>query len=505
MKTTILVILLTIIAKLFGFARNIVLSYFFGASVVSDAYLVALSIPEVLYDFVIIGISTSFIPIYSQVRKKEGDKASLHYTNNVINHILVFTAFLFFFGFIFSEELVKLFASGFYGQRLSLTIELTRMVLFSMFFTSMVTIFNSYLQQQRNFITPALVGIPLNLTIIIGIIVAYYTDPVVLGISYSLATLSQLFFIVPAARKHGFRYQRVFDSKNPYLYKLIQIALPVMIGTSVNQINVLVNRTISSQLAVGSISALNYSYQLVFFVQGVFALSVSSIIFPIISDYAVEKRFTEFKGIITQSISLIYLIIFPITVGAMIFPEQVVGILFGRGNFDDTAIKLTALSLIGYAVGMIGNAFREVLSRSFYALNDSRTPMRNAMFGVVINVVLAITLSKPLGVMGLSLASSIASTVTSLLLLIQLRHKVGRLNLSSFFKSAVKATVSGVIMGAVCLWSYDFLLAQTSPLISLVLAVIIGAVTYFVLLIVLRESEVSFAIAKAKELISRKE
>ncbi|MBG9981840.1 murein biosynthesis integral membrane protein MurJ [Aerococcaceae bacterium DSM 111020] len=505
MKTTLLVILLTIIAKLFGFARNIVLSYFFGASVVSDAYLVALSIPEVLYDFVIIGISTSFIPIFSQVRKKEGEQASLQYTNNVINHIFVFTGFLFLFGFIFSEELVKLFASGFYGQRLSFTIELTRLVLFSMFFTSMVTIFNSYLQQQRNFIIPALVGIPLNLTIIIGIIVAYYTNPVVLGISYSVATLSQLFFIVPAARKNGFRYQRVFDSKNPYLYKLIQIALPVMIGTSVNQINVLVNRTISSQLAVGSISALNYSYQLVFFVQGVFALSISNVIFPIISDYAVEKRFTEFKGIINKSVSLIYLIIFPMTVGAIIFPEQIIDLLFGRGNFDETAIQLTAMSLIGYAVGMIANAFREVLSRSFYALGDSKTPMRNAMFGVVINVILAIVLSKPLGVMGLSLASSIAATVTSFLLLVQIRHKVGRLNLSSFFKTVVKSTIAGIVMGVVCLWSYDFFLARTVPFISLVLAVIVGAVTYFILLIVLRESEVSYFINKAKDLVLRRE
>ncbi|MBG9989131.1 murein biosynthesis integral membrane protein MurJ [Aerococcaceae bacterium DSM 111176] len=508
MRTTITVILLTILAKLFGFARNIVLSYFFGASAVSDAYLVALSIPEVLYDFIIIGISTSFIPIFSQVRLREGDNEAIKFTNNVINHVLLFTLGLFYVGYTFANQIVQIFATGFYGERLNLTIELTQLVLLSMFFTSVVTILNGYLQQKRNFIIPALVGIPLNLSIIVGIILAYYFDqPLLLGASYSVATLSQLFFVLPAAYKNDFKYRFTLDTKNPYLFQLVKVALPVMIGTSVNQINVLVNRTISSQLAVGSISALNYSYQLVFFVQSVFALSVSSMIFPIMSDYAVQEDFVSFKKIISKTVNLIYLIIFPITVGAIIFPEQVVDLLFGRGNFDGDAIRLTAYALIGYAVGMIANALREVLSRSFYALGDSKTPMKNAMFGVVINVVSAILLSRTFGIMGLSLASSLASIVTTILLFIEIRRKVGQLNLRLFALTVFKSSVAGIIMGIVCLVAYQYLVMITLPIIALAVSIVLGAVTYFVLLILLREQEIlevlSTITSSIKQIIKR--
>ncbi len=156
--------------------------------------------------------------------------------------------------------------------------------------------------------------------------------------------------------------------------KLAVIALPVILGVSVNQINVLVDKTLASQISVGGISTLNYASRLNLFIQGIFGLSISTALYPHVSKMAANNDMVGFKKSVGEACVGILLLIVPATVGAIIFAEQLVGLLFGRGAFDANAVSLTSSALVFYSVGMVGVALKDVLSKSFYSLQDTKTP-----------------------------------------------------------------------------------------------------------------------------------
>lgn len=500
-KTAIRIMIITLISKIFGFLRDIILSYFYGASRVSDAYLISLTIPEVVFGFVTMGISTSYIPIYSTISKNKGEKHSLRFTNNLINAVLVLSGLFIIIAFIFTPQLVQLFASGFDNETVDLAVSLTRISLFSIFFSAMIALLSSYLQIKENFEIPALIGFPLNIITVFSIILSFYTNVYVLGFGILIAVIFQVIILIPSVIKNGFRYQFILDFKDENLKRMILIAVPVIIGVSVNQINILVDRTVASNIAVGGISALNYAYTLVFFVQSLFVLPITQIMYPNISKMVADKNYTKMKATINESISLISLFVIPASFGTILFARPVVQLLFGRGNFDMDATVMTSQALAFYGIGIIGFAMREVLSRSFYSMQDTRTPMINASIGVTINVVLNFILSYYLGIGGLALSSSISAIVTSGLLIIQLRKKIGKLGLRAVVISFIKFLIASSVMSLFAGYAYQFLLNRTIDVFALGAAIGMGGLVYFVMVYILRVDEIRTLIANIKTTI----
>lgn len=497
-KTAIRLMIITLISKLFGFSRDIILSYFYGASRVSDAYLISLTIPEVVFGFVTMGISTGYIPIYSTISKKEGEKSSLRFTNNLINAVLVLSGLFIIIAFIFAPQLVQLFASGFDNKTVDLAMSLTRISLFSIFFSAMIALLSSFLQIKGNFEIPALIGFPLNIITVLSIILSFYTNVYILGFGILIAIISQVVLLIPSVRKKGFRYKFILDFKDKNLMRMIQIAVPVIIGVSVNQINILVDRTIASNIAIGGISALNYAYMLVFFVQSLFVLPITQIMYPNISKMVADNDFDKMKATINESISLISLIVIPASFGTILFATPVVGLLYGRGNFGAEAIEMTSQALMFYGVGIIGFALREILSRSFYSMQDTRTPMINASITVGLSVVLNFILSKYLGIGGLALSTSISAIVTSGLLMIQLRRKIGKLGLRAVGISFIKILIASTIMSFIAGYAYQLLINRTIAVFALFGAVVIGLIVYFIMVYILKVDEIRILITNIK-------
>ena len=422
--------------------------------------------------------------------QEKGEAIAERFTNNLINFVLIFCTLIVLLGLIFTEPLVKIFAAGFSGQTLKLAIFFTRITLFGIYFTGVIYIFSGYLQIKNNFIIPALIGFPFNFIIILAIALSSNNNLMVLAIGSVLAIASQLFLLIPFIYKKGFRYRFVLDRHDKYLKKLLYLSLPVIIGVSVDQINVLVDKTLASQIVEGGISALNYANRLNGFVQGLFVISIVTVMYPLISKMAVENNVDGLKKALSESISGINLLVIPATVGAMIFAEPIVRLLFGRGAFDEQAISLTTHALFFYAVGMIGFGLREVLSRAFYALQDTKTPMINASIAVVMNIILNIILSKYLGIGGLALATSISALFCTLLLFISLRKKIGHFGLKDISLSFVKIVIASFIMGIVAGLTYNALLVRISANLALVGAIGTGAIIYFVLIYFMRIKEV---------------
>lgn len=498
-KTALLLMIVTIVSKIIGFGREITLSYFYGASDISDAFLISLTIPSVIFSFIGTGISTGYIPLYSKIEQKYGEKEGNRYTNNLVNILLIMCTGIIVFGLLFTDQIVKIFASGFEGDTLVLAVKFTRISLFGIYFTGLLSIFKGFLQLKENYVVPALIGFPMNFFIILSILLSSKTNILVLAIGSVIATASQLALLVPFVHKEGYRYKFVLDTKDEYIRKMVYIALPVMIGVSVNQINVLVDRTLASGIAVGGISALNYANRLNGFVQGMFVTTISTVMYPMISKMAAQSNFDGLKRSVSEAINLINLFVIPATVGAMIFAEPVVRLLFGRGAFDPEAISMTSNGLFYYSIGMVGFGLREVLSRAFYSLQDTKTPMINAAIAMGMNIVLNIILSKYMGIGGLALATSISAVFCTGLLFVSLRKKIGPFGMKNTTISFIKILVSSLGMGIVAYLAYNILLSYISGNLSLIISICIGAVVYFVIIYFMKIDEVDTLVNAAKK------
>lgn len=481
--------IITIISKVTGFLRDITLSYFYGASSISDAYIVSITITTVLFSLIIAGISTAYIPMYKNIEFNVSRLAAIKFTNNLIHIILIITTVIIFVGLVFSNLLVKLFAFGFDGETLEIAVLFTRIGITGIYFTSLTQLLVGYLQLNGKFVLPAMIGIPFNLIIIISIFVSTKMDIIILAIGGVLAALFQLLFLLPSLFKAEYSYKSIVQFNDPHIKKMFIVVFPIMIGISIDQINLMIDKTLASTIVEGGISALTYASRLNDFVQGIFVLSFVTVMFPVISNLVAEKNVADFKKSISGVISSVILVVMPASVGIMVLSQPIIKLLFGHGEFDEQAIQMTSQALFFYSIGMIGYAIREVLNRTFYSLQDSKTPMINAAIAVLLNIILNFVLSSFWGIQGLALATSISALFCSFLLGVSLRKKIGsfgvRENALTFLKVICASSVMGIFIYA--LEKYSFI--SWNPVLKMSVVIITGGLIYLLFITILKVKE----------------
>lgn len=502
-KTAFIIMMITIISKLFGFARDLVLSYFYGASSITDAYLISITIPTAIFGFIASGIATGYIPIYSTVEKLEGDSEGNNFTNNLINILFILCCVILILSLIFTKTLVKIFASGFSQETLDLTVKFTRIGLLAMNFTGLISIFKGFLQIKNNYITPAFIGIPMNITTTACIVISSNGNPMLLALGFVIGTVIQLLFLLPFSYKKGYRYKFIFDIKDKYIIKIVKIAIPVIVGVSVNQINVLIDKTIASKITEGGITALNYASQLNGFVQGLFVLPIITALYPMISKMATNMDMDNLKKSLSEAITGISILVLPAIMGSMMFSKPIVTLLFGRGKFDEQAIAMTSVALFFYSFGMIGFAIRDVLATAFYSLQDTKTPVINAAIAVLVNIILNIVLSKFMGIGGLALATSISTVICTVLLYRSLQKKIDEFNIKIILSPLVKITIASIIMGISSKLLFNILTWNMNQNLSLIISILFGALFYFVIILFMNIEEIDTLIKIAKKKLKK--
>lgn len=507
-KATIGLMIATIISKILGFGREIVLGSIYGTSIYSDAYIVSMNIPNVIFVSIGAAIATTFIPLYHENEKNSAKNKSLEFTNNIINIVIVISIIVSIFILIFTEPIVKIFAMGFKDEALNITVKFTKIMIFGILFIGLTNIFRAFLNIKGEFVIPGLTGLPFNIIIILSIILSYKTDPVVLAIGTLIAMASECLFQIPSAFKNGYRYVPKINFNDDNLKKIIWLTGPVFIGIGVNQVNAMVDRTLASTLVEGSIAALNYANRLNGFVLGLFITSITSVIYPMLSRLSIEKDLKEFKSTVLASVNIIILIIIPISLGAIVLANPIVSLLFERGAFDNNATQMTSVALAFYSIGMIGFGLRDILGKVFYSLKDTKTPMLNGAMAMVLNIILNIILIRYMGHEGLAFATSISSIICIVLLFISLNKKIGYFGQKEIVKTLVKSLISAIIMGLLTVASYNFISSTIGSgfiekSISLALSVGIGAMAYIVLIIVLKVKEVNILTSIIKKKLNK--
>ncbi|MCR1875996.1 murein biosynthesis integral membrane protein MurJ [Paraclostridium bifermentans] len=504
-RATVALMLATILAKILGFGRELVLASVYGASMYSDAYLTALNIPLVIFASIGTTLGTVIIPMYFEVNNDLGEKGSLNFINNMFNIVIISCIILSILGFVFTEPLVKLFAIGFKGQTLKVAIDFTRIMIIGIVFTGLSYIMTAYLQIKNNFTIPGLISVPKNIVIIISIILSVYYSPYMMVWGTLIGISTEFLFQLPFALKNGYKYKFYINVKDKYVKKAMWLIGPVLIGVAVNQINAMVDRTLASTLVEGSISALNYANKLNGFVLTLFITSVASVIYPLLSRLSSEDNTKKFTESVVTSINSVVLLVMPVSVGAIVLATPIVKMLFERGEFDERATTMTAVALVMYSIGMVAFGLRDILGKIFYSLQDTKTPMINGVIAMVLNIILNVFFVKKLELAGLALATSISSIICIFLLFVSLKKKIGYFGEDKIIKSTSKSMLASVVMGGITYCSYNIIhpilgTGFIKDIVTLASSIGIGAIVYVTIIILLKVEEVGLVINKIKKL-----
>jgi putative peptidoglycan lipid II flippase len=509
-KSAIIIIIFTLGSKFLGFLREVLIAAKFGAGMETDTYFVAITATGLITSLMRSAIGTTFVPVLSEIEHKEGKEGKINHTNNMINIISVISFSLVILGWLASPLLVKLVAKGFYDEQFSLAVKLTRIGLPKIILSGIMGVLTGYLHSEQLHTSSAAIGFPFNFIYIVYLLFLSTSFGIEgLMVAAVIAVLSQLTIQLPEAKKSGYRYKFIFDVKDKYIKKALYLSLPVFIGVGINDLNSIVDRTLASSLVSGSISALNYANKLNSLILGVFISAITTVIFPLLASESNKDNIKGMKKIMGYGVNLILLISIPATVGLIVLAKPIVEVAFERGEFDATATIMTSQALIFYSLGHVAMALSLLINKVYYSLQDTKTPMINGAISVGFNIVLNLILVKFMAHAGLALATSIATTIATLLLFYGLKKKIGSLGTKSYMVTFVKSGLASIIMGVTSYTIYNVLyrilgVSKLYNLISLLSAAGVGVIIYGVLCYVFGIEEVREIVEKVKKIIIKR-
>lgn len=400
-------IILTLLAKIAGFLRDLVLSYFYGASNIVDAYVVATTIPMVVFSFVGTGIETSLIPMLSKIEKDGKDTDA--FLSNIINFFAAFCIIAIIVVNVVPVPVVKLFASGFDDETLSIAVSFTRFSITGIVFSTLTYLYSGILHYKNKFIVAAFSTILMDgvvlLFVILSSVFGYWLLPIGNVTAFVCQAVFLRFFI-----RHKHRFSINFH--DTYLREMIVIILPVVVGVSVNQVNLLIDQTLASRITVGGIAYLNYANKVLGVVQGVFILSFISLLFPRMAELLRKDEVNTLYGDVKKWAILLEFFLIPCTVLFAIYSYDIIKLLFERGQFNSSDTNYTGLILLCYAIELPFYGLREIFSRVYYTFKNTKLPMINAMWGLLINIIVSIGLSIKFGLVGLAIGTTVSCIST---------------------------------------------------------------------------------------------
>lgn len=501
-KAAAIVAFLTIVSKPIGFIREASFASLFGATFAADAYLMALTIPSLLFAAISQALAVSFIPVHSKIGEEAGREAAFRTANTVINVTFAVAVVFVIVGELLAPSIVGLVAPGFTGAVRELTLVLVRILFPVIVFQAVSGVMMGVLQTEGNFTVPAVADFAHNVLWVAAIVVLgsqYGIVPVAVGTLVAMATPT--FVKIPAMGRIGFRWQPTIDFRDPGLQRIGLLILPAFVGAGTTQLNVIVDRILASGLPEGRIAALNYASRLIQLVPSIVGTTINTVIFPTLARMAARKEWAAYAHGVADAVGLLHFLLAPVAVWIALLRTPVIRIVFERGVFDTAATEATAWALLFLAPTLVFASMGDLLNRSFFALHDTKTPMRIGMATVGVNIVLNLLLIRPLEHGGLALGTSMASLFGLMLSLWAFQraspmgiplHKLGR----SIFGTVIASGMMGVVLWLVLPYVEEPAtvgLSVFSLLVRVALVSIVGGIVYGLFVWILRVPEVAVA------------
>ena len=490
-----MIAIFTLISKFLGFLREILIAYTYGSGYETDTYFLAMTATVIIMTTIGAALNTTLVPIFTEIDQKSGKDGKLKFLNNILNVVFLISIILALLGFILSPKIIKILASGFKGEQFDLAVKLNRIGLPIVIFLGFTYVFSGYLHSSEIFGPPAIMGLPYNFVFIIFLVFFAKKDHIEgLMLASVIAASTQFLIQVPAIKYQGYRYSLDVNLEDPYLKKALLLVLPVMIGSAVQQINIIVDKTLASNLVDGSISALTYASRINDLIIAVFVMAITTVVFPMLAKAFSNENYSQVNKIMGLGINIILIITVPATIGMLLLAEPIIKIFFERGAFTEIATLMTSQALIFYSLGLVASSLRMLLNRVYYSFQDTRSPMINGITAVAANISLNLILIEPMGHAGLALATSISTTFATLLLFINLRKRLGKIGLKRYLICFFKTLFASIVMGLFVYLIY-FKLTPLLPsvwiveLLMLLLSVAVGVFIYVIMCSALRVRE----------------
>jgi putative peptidoglycan lipid II flippase len=453
----------TMLSRIMGMVRDMVVSRLFGAGLYTDAFFAAFQIPNMLRRFFAEGALTSaFVPTFSEWYTNKGEEEARELANVCFTVLTIVMAAITMLGIVFSPQIVHLMFPGFAGnpEKLSVTILLNRLMFPYIFFVSLVALCMGILNTVRHFFTPAISTVFLNISMILTALLLHdrFEVPIVaLAVGVLLGGLLQLVLQLPVLYKKGFPIRFNFQTGHPAVKKIALLMGPSVFGVGVYYLNITVGSILASLLPEGSVSYLYYAQRLFEFPQGIFTVSVAQAVLPSMSRQAAAGDMDALKESLSYGVRLTLFVTIPAAVGLIFCATPIFSLLFMGGAFDYAKAVNCGTALLYYSTGLTFVALVRVLVPAFYALKDTKTPVMIALVAFLLNLLFSLVLMGPMKHGGLALASSISALGNMLLLLWFIRKKIGPFGGRAIAVAGIKGVVASVPMAVVVYWIMQFI------------------------------------------------
>ncbi len=417
-------------SRLLGLLRSVIIADRFGTSPELDAYFVAFRLPDLVFQLLAgATLASAFIPTFARVHAREGGEAAWRMASSVLNIVLIATLVFALIAFALAPRIVPAIApglgedSGREAELRSLAVDLTRLMLLSPVFFAVSGMFMGILNARRHFLTPALAPMLYNLGIIVAALVAH--DVKVLSAGVVVGAGLHLLVQLPDLRVAGMSYSFAARWKDAAVREVGALMAPRVLGLAAAQVNFyFVAIYFASRVSDGAISAVTFAWLIVMTPLGVVGMAISTAVFPTLADQAASADREELARTLARSLRFILFLALPAGVGLMIVARPTVVVLLQHGAFGNASTDPTVDAVVFYALGLFAHNGIEILSRGYYALSDTRTPVAFALVSMLVNIGLAAALVGPMEVRGLALALSLASIAEFLLLYALIRARL---------------------------------------------------------------------------------
>lgn len=413
------------VSRISGFLRELVFSFFIGTSPIMDAFVIAYMVPNFFRR--ILGEKAAesvFIPMYIRNRERSIEEGNDYVSRifSVLGIVLFALVALF---YPVSPWFIRLVAPGFDSATFDIALRMTYLILPYMFFIGIYAFLGALLESHKRFslynFSPFIYNI-----ILIAFIMLFYrqmgiyaiTAGVILGVIMQTAVL----FLRLGGLNLSFSFKPHFRDSD--IKKSAKLLVPITAGSGIEKISIYVDRVMASLLPIGSISALYYAFRLIDLPFAVFSVAVGKVIHPYISSSTVYEDIHAFRSYVRKGIILNLLVLIPSSIVFALFARYIVQLVFMRGSFDIHSVYMTYKPLIYYAVGLTPMGMVALFSRAFYALLDTKTPLKAALFAAIINVLMNIILMPIMGISGLALGTSISVWFNAIYLYVLLNRRI---------------------------------------------------------------------------------
>ncbi len=476
--------LATAVSRVLGFVRDLLIARLFGTGLQAQAFVVAFRLPNLLRDLVGEGAVTSaIVPVLSATKATRSPDAFWRLAAASCLRVGVVAGLLGLAGVMAAPWLVRVIAPGFVHdpEKLALTVRLTRIVFPFITLVALWAFVGGLLNSLHRFGLPATGPVILNLVVIAGCLwIAPRVDPPVVGLVWAVMVggAAQLAMLLPTAAALGFRWRWVW--RDAAASEMGRLLVPRLFGAAVYQTGVFLNTMLASLplAGPGAVAALYFANRLVQLPLALFATASSQASLPALSERAAVKDLETFRTMLTGVLRLVMCESLPAAVGLFILANPIIHVCFQRGAFDASSTLITTSALRWLAIGLLAYAATKILTSAFYALKDTRTPVRLATEALVVNGIVAVALLPVMQVAGLALATAFSSTLNAWRLLRALERRLGHSVWPQLGRVFWRVSLACLIMGVSCWTMWQALHPHVTPWVALSVTIVSGILLY---------------------------